>query len=293
VYAPVTIRFATADGKLELAMRGEVGLAPHELGWPEGSPPVFTVLGKDDLSTARGTLDLGLDPSKVQLGELFFSLVGTAESVYGTLRIRMLEFADEATRELALQPSDTPPPRKAWEVAAAQFPHDRCDGHGRPVAHDEALPELGGATAQQLFAASAARLGPAHAIDATWPDAQATRVTFELGELPMQTACVEITPTDPWSRRVAAAGRARSDDGVLDVTFPRTLVHFAPYTTVAQRLTFHSPGDRLNDDVFPSPVGEVRWQNGAIAPSTGSVHLPDDARSLAWPHCAHTGTCDP
>ena len=292
VYAPVTIRFATADGKLALNMRGEVGLSRSELGWAEGSAPVFTVFGKDDLSTARGTLDLGFDPNKVQLGELYFSLVGVADSVYGKLRIAMLEFADEATREAALQPSDTPPPRKGWEVTAAQFPHDRCDGQGRPVAHDEALPELGGATAQQLFAASAARLGTAHPIDATWPDGQATRVTFGLGELPAQTACVAISPYDPSSLSVESAVRAHSEDGMMDVTFPRTLVHFAPYTTVAQRLTFHSPGDRLNDDVLPWPVGEVRWQNGANAPSTGSVYLPDDVRMLAWPHCAHTGTCD-
>lgn len=286
VHAPATIRFATADGKLALALQGGVGLGPHELGWPAGTAPVFTVGGGDDLSTAHGTLDIGVDPSKVQMGELFFSLVGLADGVYGSLRIRMHDFADEATRQAAQQPTDTPPPRVIHEVAVAQFPRNHCDGHGRPVALDQALPELGGATAQQVFADSSALLGAEHPIDATWLDDGATSVVIDLGEPPAQGACVQTSWNDPWMLRFASGASARSEDGKLDVSFASTEIGVRPYTGQVQRVLFPAPLDQ--------PTGGIAWPDGLDAPSDGAINpLSGQDGELAWPPCAHAEPCNP
>ena len=290
VYAPATIRIATADGKLALSMRGGVGRTAHELGWPDGTTPIFWVGGGDDLSTARGTLDLGFDPSKVQMGELSFSLVVLADGVYGSLRIRMNDFADEATRmaaqQAAQQPSDTSPPRVIREVAVAQFPRDACDGHGRPVARDEALPELGGATAEQIFDEAAARLGAEHAFDATWLDDSATRAAIELGELPEQGICVAISSYDPWTVTASTGARARSEDGKLDVTFRRTQLALKPYTAQLQRVHFPAPLDQ--------PTGGLAWPDGLDAASAGAINpLSGQDGELAWPPCKHAEPCNP
>jgi hypothetical protein len=289
VYASATAHFATRDGKLETTVHGSIELAPDALGWPEGEPPpVFAFSGKDDLTAARGTFDLGIDPSRVQEGVMYFSLIATTGAVHGDLRIQLLEYPDEAARLAAKTPTDTPGPIWGYERAVAQFPHDACDRNGRLVALDEALPEFGGATAEALATSAAAHLGSEHPLDASWPDGKRSRAVVELAVNPAQ-ACVTSgygNGGNPsvWSVRMLAEAKAHSEDGALAFAMPWYDLGVAPYPADVVMVSAYEP------TLGPGLV--VRWPEGAGSASEGWIEETELGQSLAWPPCTHSEACD-
>lgn len=80
--------------------------------------------------------------------------------------------------------------------------------------------------------------------------------------------------------------RARSDDGMLDVTFRRTQLALQPYSSQLQRVYFPAPLDQ--------PTGVLAWLDGLGAPSAGAINpLSGQDGELAWPPCKHAESCNP
>jgi hypothetical protein len=286
VKGAASLRFATGDGKLEMTVGGEIVVRAARLGWPAGEAPIIHFIGRNDLSDARGSFDLGVDPSKVQSGEFRLFLTAVGEEVYGHMRVRLHEYPDEAARLAAQHPTDTPGPVTIHERGMAYFPFDECKGLGRRVASDSALPELGGGSGQALFARVEPLLGAAHPFDATWLDGSAGRGIIELGAS-TEEVC---TGTDAWDTewfvRFDAEVRGRSDDGTFELTLPWFEITVDPYSSEVQYLG--AQRHPLND-----PAIRVLWPDGIDASSEGWISDSETGRHLAWPPCTHAESCDP
>ncbi|HKP61177.1 MAG TPA: hypothetical protein VJV78_30815 [Polyangiales bacterium] len=272
VSATATVRFATADGRLSATVRGDMKLSADALGWPKGGAPELHMLAFDDLSTARGTLDLGADPNKLELGEMFFSLKRSTEGDRGFVRIRLQEFPNQAAFDRANEVTDTPSSRVIHEITMGQFPLDRCNGQGRPFNGNDPSGALGGGTWHGVLLQAWTQLGPSHTVNAQWQvSRKLTSVQVDLGQFPMQVCA------DGWTAYFTTMGRVRSADGIGDHPVSVGYIAAKPYSMMLSSLTLQDP-DLMAEVRLPAPTG---------AASLGSM-LRDDADhividTLVWP----------
>lgn len=272
VSARATVRFATADGQLAATVHGTLALSPDALGWPAGATPELSLTAIDDLSTARGTLDLGADPNKLELGELLFGVTRAANGARGFVRVRRNEFPNRVAFDAANAPTDVLSARVIHEVAMGVFPLDRCNGGGAPYDADAASPALAGGRWGDVLAAAWARLGSPHMVDAQWQVSGATTsVHIELGAQP-RSVCAGASTAG-----FTMSGRVRSADGVVDQPLTRGQIMTEPYTRTLSRLSLDAPNGMV----------EVNLPAAADVKSSGSA-IREDAQhfvvdTLVWP----------
>jgi hypothetical protein len=272
VSATATVRFATADGQLGATVSGDMNLSADALGWPKGAMPELSMIAFDDLSTARGTLDLGADPNKLELGEMVFSLTRASEGDRGFVRVRLIEFPNQAAFDAANVVTDTPSERTLHEVAVGLFPLDHCNGHGRPFEGEDLSGALGGETWHDVLAQAWTKLGSPQDVDAQWQTSgKSTSVHVELGQLPMSVCA------DGWTAQFTMSGHVRSADGIVDQPLTTGQITVDPYTTTVSSLSLDAP-NFMAEVNLPAPPG---------AKSSGSA-TRDDAQhivvdTLIWP----------
>jgi len=83
VGAPATVTFTTRDGTLAATAHGLLVVRANELGRPADAAPSFQLYAHDDLTTARGRLDLMADPAVVHDADLDVSIGGTPGKLHG------------------------------------------------------------------------------------------------------------------------------------------------------------------------------------------------------------------
>lgn len=275
VVAPAEVSFATRDGKLAATAHGRLWLGESRLGWPEGGSPLFVLYARADLSAAHGTLDLQADASKIQAADLLFTLEGRPDHVQGSMRARLLEYPDEGEYQNAqLIPNDRVVHVTTYERAAARFPYDeRCAELARWAGSDEALPELGGATINDVVSQQLAPLfTTAQAQDAQWIGSNgATRVTMSLNADQPAGGCASM-----WFVELGVSAHARSEDGLIDVDLSKVTVDVRPYSTAINMVELANPTTGV--------AAAMGWVDGSGGQSNGWIDLAP-AQSLVWPPC--------
>jgi hypothetical protein len=280
IFAPVTVRIATRDGLLATTAHGQLGVQHDELGWPAGAAPSFELYARDDLTTARGSLDLMLDPAAVQAADFFMNLQGTPGALYGALRVQVLEFPSEEERIAAQVPlSDTQHATKIFERGAADFPIDHCTPDGQPANAGEPVAVLAGADPGELAEGLRSLLVAEQNVDSSWyVGGLRTRVSFDPGETNPEPDCAGL-----WWVSFNLNGHVTSDDGHVDDVLTHAVVHVKPYSTTIAQVELDAERAHVT----------LNAADGTPAMQDGWIDDLDDNDSLAWPPCTHSEPCTP
>lgn len=207
---PANGRLETSDGALAAAFSVMVRAETADYALLDASA---------DLASLEGTLRFAVDPDRGHHGTLQFHSALTS----GILRVELtasLQYADEAVHYPGVQPS--------YSIITARAPLDDCAIDERPIAADEALPELDGNTldaAWEGFSLEQQALNPRPArwSSAASPEPSDTTLTLDFAAT-TSAACLRPpspgqTPPTVGLRREALL-QSFTDDRSFEVSLP-------------------------------------------------------------------------
>jgi hypothetical protein len=276
VSAPATVDFATRDELLATTAHGALTVRHYELGWPRDGAPSIELYAHDDLTAARGSLDLMLDPTTVQEADMTIALAGTPDALRGSVRVRVSEYRSEEERLASHAPSDMNSATAILERAAAEFPIDRCTPEGQPAHAGEPLAVLAGTDPAELAGQLRALLLAARGLESSWfGGGLRTQLSIDPGDAEPEPDCA-----GQWWVSFAINGHATSADGRIDDALTHAVVEIAPYSTFLSAVSLE--GEHCNVHLQVDSDGRS---------SNGWVDDFDDNDSLAWPPCTHSEPC--
>jgi hypothetical protein len=219
VEAPIKMTFSTKDGALAAETRGTLELSGSEI-MPAGVEPSVQAGGVASLSDVTGTLDIPIDTSRIQEGEVRFAFAVLPGGVRGGLYVELRDFDDEAAYEAYHTQTDSFSENGVHvrTLIEGQFPIDGCDSESFPIDADTPQALLGGQSAASVVARSQASMGAA-SMPAQWLDGTTTQIRFDLGSTPSGTMCL-TTGNNP-TFGFPTTARVTSDDSRVDIMLPR------------------------------------------------------------------------
>lgn len=146
---------------------------------------------RGDLASARGTLDLDIDPSRPHRGLLEIEL-DIFDTVRGELIPSVWYFDSEQ------QARDWSLPRPDPHTFILRFPVDDCESSALPLAPDEPSTLLGGRTPLDVLAEAKSKLANLGPYQGRWRDEALTEVSVDIEAIAPTTLCASgIEPSRP------------------------------------------------------------------------------------------------
>lgn len=256
-----------------------------------------------DLTTV-GSYEPELDTTRAHAGKVEISLYAFPGQLRGDINLVAIYFRDETQRERYLQ-------GRRWAYVDRQtlfqlgFPHDECEDHELPFAHDEAIEVLNGQSADELRARAANLVAETLVFDGVWRNDSETRVAVEIGEPVEGTVCVASSETSgdlamkqssDWLVRVPVAGRLHSADARIDMPLENFILGLDDKNAIS-RATLRgivSTADlkedqrqRLGADVDQVDARVSYGLDSQPAEVDGIVYLQQEAQSrqYSWTDC--------